>query len=250
MTIYSGTKKIGSLYFGTQSIAKAYRGDNFVFQKKEPIPFKFLYADIWYGYPTAGMEFVARVRWYAEGDAKHEPVTCRYSRKETSAQDYPYGSSVNIINPTDDGGHYWGWWNAGSSIHPSTLEAWNRLQDIKIVALKQDGSILDEIEFRAHQSFGTNGTTATSITIRWNPIYYGTNPAACEYKLQYMKADSFDHNPVDASNWTTIYVPKQQYSTVEYTITGLLPGTSYAIKLTALQSGNPTSVITAPTRSA
>ena len=36
MTIYSGTKKIGSLYFGTQNIAKAYRGDNLVFQKKEP----------------------------------------------------------------------------------------------------------------------------------------------------------------------------------------------------------------------
>ncbi len=36
MTIYSGTKNIGSLYFGTQSIAKAYRGDNLVFQKKEP----------------------------------------------------------------------------------------------------------------------------------------------------------------------------------------------------------------------
>ena len=40
MTIYSGTKKIGSLFFGTQSIAKAYRGDNLVFQKKSITNFR------------------------------------------------------------------------------------------------------------------------------------------------------------------------------------------------------------------
>ncbi len=187
MTLYSGTKKIGSLFFGTQSIAKAYRGDNLVFQKAEPIPFKFLYADMWYGYPTPAMESVARIRWYAEGDAKSKPFSCRYSRKETSAQDYPNDYASDSIMTAVDGGHYWGHTKVATSYSPGTMDVWNRVQDVKIVAVKQDGSILDEIEFRTHPSFGHSAagasySSSTATKFYWNPI-----SSDCEYMLQYVK---------------------------------------------------------------
>ena len=113
--------------------------------------------------------------------------------------------------------------------------------DLKLVAVRQDGSVLDEIETRIIPDGLRHVEAINSIRVVWDD----RNLSVDGYVLQYMELRS-SQVPFDEWIWTTIHLPVG--SPPDYTITGLTSWTNYLVRLTALQSGNPTAQARAYTR--